>query len=524
MHCPRVTCITDPDRIRGYLADESAAFHGRADKLYLPETEAQVADVVRAANASHTPLTLSAAGTSITGSRVPMDGGAVLSVERMVSVEQAPEGAFQPAEAAGFSVLLDAESRTAVVPPAITLSALDAILARVGLLYPPDPTELSAMMAGTVATNASGARSFHYGPTRSWVRGLRVVLPTGEITDLRRGDGRAKDGCIRFRAEGRAVEILLPTPDQYRMPATKNAAGLYLASDAEPIDLFIGSEGLLGVITQIEIALTARPEQTLTVIGYFDSRDDALDFVDDGVAARAGKSDGLAFLSLEYFDARALDFMRDRYPDIPQAAAAVLCEVAHGAAPDHSPYPESDMLARLEAGLGARHARLNWAVPGARREEVRLFRHALPEAVNEYVRSRVGKIGSDMAVPHDRLREMMDAYERESAACRVRFVIFGHIGDDHVHLNYLPEDVDQAGRARQAYARLAETAVALGGTISAEHGVGKKTIVDLEGNSVSYLQVLYGREGLEAIARVKKALDPHCILNVGNMVPEEMLG
>jgi D-lactate dehydrogenase (cytochrome) len=158
------------------------------------------------------------------------------------------------------------------------------------------------------------------------------------------------------------------------------------------------------------------------------------------------------------------------------------------------------------------------------REDVRLFRHSLPEAVNEFVRRRVGKIGSDMAVPHEQLREMMNAYQEESETSGVRFLMFGHVGDDHVHLNYLPEDEAEAGRALAAYSRLARKAVALGGTISAEHGVGKKTILDEGGRRIPYLDVLLGETGLRAIARVKKALDPRCILNVGNMVPEEMLG
>jgi D-lactate dehydrogenase (cytochrome) len=178
------TVITDPERIRAYLGDESAAFHGSATELFLPEDEAELADVVRAANASGLALTISAGGTSITGARVPMGGGAVVSVERMVGVGGDPPDGFELLEGPGCSIFLNRETRTAVVPPAVTLAALDAMLARFNLLYPPDPTEMSAMMSGTVATNASGARSFHYGATRRWVRRLRVVLPTGDVADL----------------------------------------------------------------------------------------------------------------------------------------------------------------------------------------------------------------------------------------------------------------------------------------------------------------------------------------------------
>ncbi len=517
----RAARVTAPDRIRAYLSDESASFRGHAEELLLPATEREVVEVLQAANRSRTLLTVSGAGTSITGSRVPTSGGAVLSTERMVAVSSPAPAGFETVEGDGFRILLNARERLAVVPPAVTLAGLEAVLARRGLLYPPDPTEMTAMVGGTVATNASGARSFRYGPTRAWVRRIRVALPTGEVAELRRGDSPARGGVLDFRANGRTVRLRLPSEDEYRMPRTKNAAGLYLAPDMEPMDLFIGCEGILGIVTEVEVALVERPAQTLTVVAYFASRDGALGFVDAGIShARAAD----AFLSLEYFDGRSLEFLRQKYADIPGgAAAAVLFEAPYGRAGEHNPYPGDALLDGLQRLLDAHGAASNWAVPGTRREDIRRFRHALPERVNEYVRTRVGKIGTDMAVPRERLREMMDAYERESTACGVRFLLFGHIGDGHVHLNYLPENEAEAARARAAYARLARTAVRLGGTISAEHGVGKKTIPDEAGRPVPYLQVLYGVRGLQIIADVKRELDPNAILNIGNMVPAEML-
>jgi D-lactate dehydrogenase (cytochrome) len=510
--CPRVT---DPDRIRNYLGDESAAFHGHADAVFLPENERQVADVLRGANASGTRIMVSAGGTSITGSRVPLAGGTVLSIERLVHPDGSPPDGYEVAEGDGFTLHVNAAEKRAVVPPALTLGAIDPILARLGLAYPPDPTEMSANLGGTVATNASGGRSFHYGPTRDWVRRLRVVLPTGEIVEVERGGASADGRTLRIGS----VDVPLPSPDEYPMPATKNAAGLFLRPGMEAIDLFIGSEGLLGIVTEIEIALIERPEHTLTVVAYFPARDDALDFVDAGVA----ETRPFDYLSLEYFGGRALDFMRPAHPDIPAAGGAVLFEIPYTPSDEHNPYPDSDTLGRLRAELDRCHAVADWSVPTARREDVRRFRHSLPEAVNDFVRRHVGKLGTDMAVPHDRFRELMDAYERESHAAGVPFLIFGHIGDDHMHLNYLPKDEAGATRAKAAYLRLARTAVELGGTISAEHGVGKKTIPDESGRVVPYLTVQYGEAGLRAVAAVKRALDPRLVLNVGNMVPAEML-
>jgi D-lactate dehydrogenase (cytochrome) len=439
----------------------------------------------------------------------------VLSVERLVHPVGPPPDGFEVAEGDGFTLHVNVAEKRAIAPPSLTLGAIAPILARLGLAYPPDPTEMSASLGGTVATNASGGRSFHYGPTRNWIRRLRVVLPTSEIVELRRGDARAVGHTLHLGS----VEVPLPAPRDYPMPATKNAAGLFLEPGMEPIDLFIGSEGLLGIVTEIEIALVERLQHTLTVVAYFPTRDDALDFVDAGVA----ETRPLNYFSLEYFDGRSLDFMRPAHPDIPAAGGAVLFEIPYTPAHGHNPYPDSDTLARLRTELDRCHAIADWSVPTQRREDVRRFRHSLPEAVNDFVRQHVGKLGTDMAVPHDRFRELMDAYERESGAAGVPFLIFGHIGDDHVHLNYLPEDEAGAARAKTAYLRLARTAVRLGGTISAEHGVGKKTIPDESGRVIPYLAVQYGEPGLRAVAAVKRALDPKLVLNVGNMVPAEVL-
>lgn len=511
--------VTDEKALARYQTDESAAYRGTATELYLPETEAQVIAVIRDLNRSRTRFTVAGSGTGITGARCPVYGGAVIAMDRLARPQApCPEGAVEISRQ-GYTIYLNAAAKTAIAPAGILLSVLDGMLAEHGLLYPPDPTEMTAMLGGTVATNASGARSFFYGPTRAWIQALRIVLPTGHVLSLRRGEVMADGSRLVLDLPAGRAGIGLPAHAAYPMPDVKNAAGLYLKAGMDALDLFIGCEGILGCFTDVTVRLTERIERTLTVVGYFATEDDALSFVDAG----AGGAAPLHSLSLEYFDERALDFIRTRYPDVPQAAAAVLFEVPYGGAVRPSPFPDLAALRRIDAALGACRAAGNWSVPWHNRDRIRLFRHALPEAVNEYVRTRSGKVGTDMAVPHARLRDMMACYRRMSAEAGVPYVLFGHIGNDHLHLNYLPADAGAARRAKLACARLARCAVDLGGTVSAEHGVGKKTALDPSGAQVPYLQIMYGPTGLVAIAAVKKRLDPLGLMNAGNMIPAGML-
>jgi D-lactate dehydrogenase (cytochrome) len=172
-----------------------------------------------------------------------------------------------------------------------------------------------------------------------------------------------------------------------------------------------------------------------------------------------------------------------------------------------------------------RHAVVDdWSGPP---DQFREFRHSLPEAVNSYVKQQHSyKLATDFAVPAAGFREIMRAYREADETFRKAFpragvhaVLFGHLGDYHLHFNFITRAEAEMAFAKQLYVKLARKAVELGGTISAEHGVGKKT-VELDGRVVPYLQLMFGKDGLRQIAAVKRALDPNLILNVGNMVPE----
>jgi FAD/FMN-containing dehydrogenase len=298
-----------------------------------------------------------------------------------------------------------------------------------------------------------------------------VVLASGEVLALRRGD------------KPPFALPVLPAP-----ATTKNTAGYYLRAGMDYLDLFIGSEGTLGVVVEAELNLLPAPRSLLAGVVFFESDNDALDAVDRWRAVPELRM-------LEYLDAASLELLRPHFPEIPSDAKAAILIERDG----------DDWLP--DAGMDA-----SWFAAGASdRERFRRFRHALPEAVNDLVRSRgLTKTGSDFAVPIPRNREMLRFYretlEREFPG---QYVIFGHIGDAHLHVNLLPSNEAEWERAKELMLRFAEHAVELGGTVSAEHGLGK--------SKRHFLPIQFNEAGIRAMMDVKRYLDPQWRLGQGTL-------
>jgi FAD/FMN-containing dehydrogenase len=428
----------------------------------IPPDEAGVVACLREASAAGIPVTIAGAGTGITGARVPL-GGWVLSLEKLNRLEVYP----------GY----------AIAGPGVLLRDVHAAAQRSGQLYPPDPTETAAAIGGTIATNASGSRSFRFGSTRRWVEGLRVVLADGRVLDVRRGDAVDFDSGF------------VPMPK-----VTKNTAGYPLKPGMDWVDLFVGSEGTLGVVTEARLRLAPAPKAVLSGVVFFTSDEQALDFVD------AGRSESSATM-LEYMDANSIAILRSRYPEIPSdAVAAILIEQELSGEDD----PEMDRwLERIE-GFGGLEEGSWFAMSAAERERFRKFRHTLPELVNDTVRrSGALKMNTDYAVPIEHNREMLAYYRRRlDEEFPGRYVIFGHIGDAHVHVN-LFSSPDNPKHATELLLEFARQAVAFGGTVSAEHGLGKR--------KAHLLKLQYTEEQLDAMRAVKRRLDPGNILGRGTL-------
>ena len=508
---PRVSITRDPDVLAPFLEDAAHFPGGHADGIAAPACVEEVVDALRAARAV-LPI---GAQSSLTGGATPM-GETLLSTARLNRIIEIGDDCVR-------------------VQAGVPLTALDQALARAGKSYPPAPTFMGAFVGGIVATNAAGAATFKYGTTRHWVRALTVVLPDGDVIDIERGMLCATaDGAFDIPLRGRTLRVPVP---RYRIPnVPKSSAGYYAAPGMDLVDLFIGSEGTLGVITEVTLrVLPVRPAQCLAFVPFAD-RGGAFAFVrrlrDEARATWRSKDPrGLDVAAIEHMDARCIALVRadaiDRLHGVvipPAAQVALLITLELPA--DTDPAQAYEQIGRArEAGAGdtalVRFCRaldgagvldqVEIAVPGdhARAAQLLAVREAVPAAVNarvgrakQTVDARIAKTAADTIVPFDRLQELLALYDREFRRRGLDAAIWGHISDGNLHPNVIPRSIADVESGKEAILACGREAIRLGGSPLAEHGVGRSPVKQ------RLLEELYGRDGIEDMRRVKRAIDP----------------
>ncbi len=493
------------------VVEDAAHFPGGfASGISTPASEAEVAMLVRAAS-SVLPI---GAQSSLTGGATPR-GELILSTSRLNRIVASGDDWIR-------------------VGAGVTLVDLDLALAAIGRHYPPVPTFTGAFVGGIVATNAAGAATFKYGTTRDWVRALTVVLANGEVLDVERGRTMAHaDGFFEIVLSDATVRVPVP---RYRMPdVPKISAGYFAAPGMDLIDLFIGSEGTLGVITEATLrVLQQRPGMCLAFVP-FDDRAAALTFV---TRMRDAASDtwrtrdpqGMDVSAIEHMDARCLELLREdgadrangvTIPDGTVMALLVTLELAAGLSPARAfdeigrarePGAPDTALVRFcraldEAGV---LDLVEIAVPGDRARERQLLalREAVPAGVNARVGRakqldpRIAKTAADMIVPFEHLDELLAIYDTEFRARGLDAAVWGHISDGNLHPNVIPRSMAEFESGKAAILAFGREVIRLGGSPLAEHGVGRNPVKQ------QLLLELYGREGLDDMRAVKRALDP----------------
>ncbi len=428
-----------------YSYDASDHRH-RPEAAVWPRTTEQVSKVCSIANAHGFPVVPRGAGTGLAGGAVPVRGGIVLDLCRMKEI-----------------IRISITDRTCMLQPGVVYDDLQAALSPYGFFFPPDPASGSVCtIGGNVATNAGGIRGAKYGVTRDYVMGLKVVLPDGRI--LRTGSR-----CL------------------------KSLAKYDLTS------LFVGSEGTLGIITEIALKIRPRPPACMTAQAFFSTLADAADSVKDVI------SSGIIPSVLEILDENTLNTLREETDlDIPEASAMILVET------DGYTETETAFQMKIIKGVFGKN-RAKQVKTASSQEEAETLWRARRWAGSVAAKMGSGNLSEDVTVPISMVSELMTGISSILGKLSLPFVVFGHAGDGNLHpkIMYDRHDQEQTEQACRAAEEIFCLALSLGGTLTGEHGIGlaKAPFMPLE-HSGSYLDMMRG---------IKRLLDPSGILNPGKM-------
>jgi D-lactate dehydrogenase (cytochrome) len=483
---------TDISEFENYLSDASN-YKGFADSLYIPENQDELINLVKEFYQNNIKFTISAAGTGLTGGRVPL-GGVIISLEKLNKILD-----------------FDKFNNSVKIQPCVTLSELEDFLDQFNLFYPPNPTERNSSIGGNIANNSSGARTFKYGFSRNFVKSIKLILPDGDQLFL---DRSSKSINNKFSLKTLSGKLLEFNYDTVKFPDIKHSAGYFLKENMDAIDLFIGSEGTLGIISEIELQLLQKPENILGLIIYFDDEQRLLDFVAEirSKSINSFKSNNdtnsISARLIEYFDHNSLEILKSKYKQIPEnAIGAIWIEQEYNIIHEDSILNEwfNTILSFTDL------SDFTWtALNDKEHNQMKEFRHDLPLKIFEItLAENHHKIATDTAVPEKYFNQMYYFFKEQLLEYGFKNFVFGHIGNCHLHVNIFPKNENDFAKANEFYEKCINMALDFGGTVSAEHGIGKI--------KKKYLHMMFKNEGISKMKKIKDYFDPKGLLNSGNM-------
>lgn len=443
---PADRVLTTPEELAVYSFDGTAILHQEPACVVVPDTVEQIAGVLRLASERRVPVVTRGSGTGLAGGSVPIAGCIVLCLVKLNRILE-----------------IDAANLTMTVEPGVITQSLADAAAAEGLFYPPDPGSIKiSTIGGNVANNSGGLRGLKYGVTRDYVMALQVVLADGQILET-------GTKCV------------------------KDVAGFSLR------DLFIGSEGTLGIITRITLKLIPPPAAKATLLAQFDRMTDAAETISAIIA------DKIIPCTLEFLDRTTVECVEDyAHIGLPTDVEAVtLMEVDGHAAQVEAEAARVEQIARAHGAREVRRA--------ADAEEAARLASARRTAFSALARRAPTVVLEDITVPRSRLAEMVGEIQRIGEAHDVTIGTFGHMGDGNLHPTFLTDERDsvEMERVERAMTEVFEIAIGMGGTITGEHGVGlaKKP----------FLPGAVGPVAMQVMRRLKADFDPAGILNPGKI-------
>lgn len=418
--------------------------------VVFPENTKQIQELIFLARQTKTPIYPRGAGTSLSGGPIPLNKGVVISFQKMNKILE-----------------IDPDNLTATVQPGVVVAELNTAVSKFGLLYPPDPGSMAtATVGGTVAENAGGLRGLKYGVTKHYIMGMEVVMPTGEV----------------FRFGGKTV---------------KNVTAYDFTH------LFVGSEGTLGIVTEIICKLIPAPKYRKAMIAFFDRLEDAGKTVTDIVRNHVIPA------TLEIMDKVTIQTVENfAKVGLPTEAEALLLIEVDGMGKDSVEWEAEKCVEIIKQNNG----KYKIAETDSERDSLWQARRAALPALAQV---KPATILEDATVPRTKLVDMLIGVQNIAQKYGLMIGTFGHAGDGNLHPTLLvdPMNSEEMAKVHKAVDEIFETALSLGGTLSGEHGIGVAKL--------KYLKNEIGRSGIDTMRRIKQALDPDNILNPGKLVPME---
>ncbi|MCI3918709.1 FAD-binding protein [Paenibacillus sp. TRM 82003] len=441
----------DKETLVSYSYDATPMLQSLPDGVVFPTSTEEVSRILRLANDHRVPIVGRGAGSNLCGGTVPLEGGLVVVMNRMNRLLE-----------------IDTDNLTATVQPGLNTKELHQAVERLGLFYPPDPSSMViSTIGGNIMENAGGLRGLKYGTTKDYVLGLEAVLPNGDV----------------IRTGGKLY---------------KDVAGYDLTK------LLVGSEGTLAIVTEATLKLIPAPRHKKTMIAMFRDIHAAARTVSGIVGSR------IIPATLEFIDHPTLQVV-EAYNKIglPLDMEAILLIEQDGA---DEGVIQRDIEAIIEICRGAGAAEVRMAADEAEAEKLMKARRS---ALSTLARIRPTTILEDATVPRSKIAEMVLAINAIAKKYDVQICTFGHAGDGNLHPTCATDarDADEIHRVEQAFEEIFEAAIALGGTITGEHGVG--TV------KAPYLEWKVGEAGVELLKSVKRAFDPNGIMNPGKLFAKE---
>lgn len=436
----------DNASLLAYSYDSTIQFQQLPEAVLLPRNTKEVAEIVKVCNKHKIPIIPRGSGTNLCAGTTPMEGSIVILFTHMNKILE-----------------IDEKNLTMTVQPGVFTKDIYEAANEIGLFYPPDPGSMHiSQIGGNISENSGGLRGLKYGVTNDYVLGLEVVLPNGEI--IRTGGKLAKD-----------------------------VAGYNLT------ELFIGSEGTLGIITEAILKLIPKPEAKKTMLALYDDIEKAAETVSEIIASR------IIPVTLEFLDQATVKVVEEfAQIGLPTEAEAILLIEQDGA-------PEVVERDIEKISVICKNNDAFQVEIAETEEEAEALMTARRTALSALSRLKPTTILEDATVPRSEIANMVRSINHIAEKYNVTICTFGHAGDGNLHPTCLTDtrDTEEIARVEKAFEEIFKKAVELGGTISGEHGIGMMKL--------PYLHLKAGKAGIEVMRQIKKAIDPNNIMNPGKI-------